>query len=89
MNSVVPGDSSHCYEQVNMVTTKAPRVLFLTPILQLHTTMSRRLLSVNLAATPPLPSRDLLAKGKSRNFRQVNRDISRKELETKTRDEMR
>ena len=56
--------------------------------LQLHTTMSRNLVSANSTVTAPPSSRDLLARGKSRNFRHVNQEISRKELETKTREEI-
>ena len=65
--------------------TNSPRIF----LLQLHTTMSRNLVSVNATVTAAPLSRDLLLRGKGRNFRQVNRDISRKELETKTREEIR
>ena len=65
--------------------TNGPQIF----LLQLHTTMSRNLVSVNTTVTAAPLSRDLLLRGKGRNFRQVNRDISRKELETKTREEIR
>ena len=63
--------------------TNGPRIF----LLQLHTTMPRNFVSVNATVTAAPLSRD--PRGKSRNFRQVNRDISRKELETKTREEIR
>ena len=85
---MVPVDSSHFVNSKSVCsivdilqqTRLMPPSIFQ---LQLHTTMSRNLLYVNPTVTGPL------ARGKSRNFRQVNRDISRKELETKTREEMR
>ena len=91
MSTVGKMDSSHFVRSKNMHklsfklynVTNGPRNF----LLQLHATMSRNFVSVNATVTAAPLSRD--PRGKSRNFRQVNRDISRKELETKTREEIR
>ena len=93
MSTVGKMDSSHFVRSKNMHklsfklynVTNGPRNF----LLQLHATMSRNFVSVNATVTAAPLSRDLHLRGKSRNFRQVNRDISRKELETKTREEIR
>ena len=93
MSTVGKMDSSHFVRSKNMHkfsfklynVINGPRNF----LLQLHATMSRNFVSVNATVTAAPLSRDLHRRGKSRNFRQVNRDISRKELETKTREEIR